>query len=202
MYSQRNVVRRNHASHNLTGITLMISQGIQAFDNESVDNLENGFLLRDVEDCKIVGNRSLRNQLGLFFYGSTDNVLSRNLVRDNAVGIKIWGGCLRNQISENAFIGNRSQVFFVASEDLVLGERGAGNYWSDYFGWDQNSDGFGDRPYRVDSFTNSLLYRYPSAVLLLRSPSIELLSHLEERLPLLRVPTVIDRHPLVGTNLK
>jgi len=202
MYAQRNIVRRNRASHNLTGITLMMSQGIQAIDNESTENEEYGFLLRDVEDCKIVGNRSVGNQLGLFFYGSTDNVLKRNLVRDNAIGFKIWGGCLRNEITENAFIGNRMQVFFVASQDLVLGETEAGNFWSDYLGWDQNGDGTGDRPYRVDGFTNHLLYQYPSAVLLLRSPALELLAHLEERLPILRVPTVIDLRPLSRTSLR
>jgi nitrous oxidase accessory protein len=202
MYAQRNTVRRNRASHNLTGITLMMSQGIKAIDNESTENEEYGFLLRDIEDCEIVGNRSVGNELGLFFYGSTDNVLKRNLIRDNAIGFKIWGGCLRNQITENAFIGNRMQVFFVASEDLVLGEAETGNYWSDYLGWDQNGDGMGDRPYRVDGFTNHLLYQYPSAVLLLRSPALELLAHLEERLPLLRVPTVIDLRPLSRTTLR
>jgi nitrous oxidase accessory protein len=202
MYAQRNVVRRNHASRNLTGITLMLSQGIEATDNVATDNEEYGFLMRDIEDCKVIGNRSARNQLGLFFYGSTDNVLERNVVRDNSIGIKIWGGSLRNRISENAFIGNRMQVFFVSASDLVLGEKEAGNFWSDYLGWDQNGDGIGDRPYRVDGFTNHLLYQYPAAVLLLRSPTLELLAHLEERLPLLRVPTVVDRSPLARTRLR
>ncbi|HMR06757.1 MAG TPA: hypothetical protein PKA88_13300, partial [Polyangiaceae bacterium] len=97
--------------------------------------------------------------------------------------------------------GNRNQAFYVAAGDLVFGESGAGNFWRDYMGWDQNGDGFGDRPYRVDSFTTNLVHRFPSAVLLMRSPALELLSHLEQRLPLLRVPTVVDKRPLVSTDL-
>ena len=78
----------------------------------------------------------------------------------------------------------------------LWGERGGeGNYWSDYLGWDQDGDGRGDRPYRVDSFHASLLYRYPSAALLLRSPALELLGRLQERLPTLRVPTIREEHP-------
>jgi len=202
MYSQRNVVRRNHATNNFSGYALMLSDHIEAVENVATNNSEHGFLLRDVTECKITGNRSLGNGMGLFFYGSTENELTDNLVRGNAVGVKVWGGSVRNHIAKNAFIGNRTQVFYVAAEDLLLGEQGAGNYWSDYLGWDQNGDGFGDRPYRVDSFTTSLLYRYPSSVLLLRSPALELLSHLEERLPLMRTATVIDLHPLVSTTLK
>jgi len=49
----------------------------------------------------------------------------------------------------------------------------------------------------VDSFTASLLVRYPSAALLLRSPALEVLTHLADRMPLLRTPTIIDRAPLM-----
>ena len=48
------------------------------------------------------------------------------------------------------------------------------------------------------SFTAGLLYRYPGATLLLRSPALETLSHLADRLPMLRTPTVVDRAPLLS----
>jgi nitrous oxidase accessory protein NosD len=50
----------------------------------------------------------------------------------------------------------------------------------------------------VDSFTAGLIYRYPGAALLLRSPALEMLAHLADRLPLLRTPTIVDRAPLLG----
>jgi nitrous oxidase accessory protein len=102
---------------------------------------------------------------------------------------------VRNLVSENAFVANAEQVMYVSSEDLIWGDKGPGNYWSDYLGWDQNGDGSGDRPYRVSSFTTHLIHRFPAAALLLQSPALELLSHLSDALPLLRVATVVDRSP-------
>ena len=55
---------------------------------------------------------------------------------------------------------------------------GVGNRWGDYIGWDQDGDGIGDRPHRVESFKARLLYQYPAVALLLRSPALEMLSHL------------------------
>lgn len=193
MYSHRNVLRGNHAKGNLSGIAMMFSRNTTATGNWSEDNTESGFFMRDVEDCVVKGNYSLRNGIGLFFYGATSNTLEQNVFAHNATGMKVWGGSVRNRVRGNAFVGNGIPVFFVATQDLVL----SGNYWSDYFGWDQDGDGFGDRPYRVDSFTTRLVHRFPSAALLLRSPAIELLSHLEQRMPLLRVATVVDDAPLV-----
>jgi nitrous oxidase accessory protein len=201
MYAHRNVVRGNRVSNNQSGIALMYSRGLTAEGNHAENNDESGLFLRDIEDCVIRDNRSVGNGMGMFFYSATTNLLEHNLIRDNGIGVKIWGGSIDNRVTKNAFIGNRTQVFFVATRDLVFGAEHAGNYWSDYMGWDQNRDGFGDRPYRVDSFTTNLVHKYPSAVLLLRSPALELLGHLEQRLPLLRVPTVIDRRPLSTTDL-
>ena len=79
-----------------------------------------------------------------------------------------------------------------------MGQRAPGNYWSDYMGWDQDGDGIGDRPYRVNSFHSQLIYRFPSAALLMNSPSLETLTLLERRLPFLRTPTITDRNPLDG----
>ena len=65
-------------------------------------------------------------------------------------------------------------------------------------GWDQDGDGVGDRPHRVDSFKAKLTYQYPAAVLLLHSPALEMLSHLSDALPLLRTPTVVDLSPVLS----
>jgi len=197
MYSQRNILRGNQSNNNNSGIALMQSSDLTVVDNYASGNKGHGILFRDAQRCTISGNELVDNAEGMFFYSSTENVIVDNRMVGNEVGAKIWAGTLRNELHSNSFIGNRKQVHFVSSSDLELGTDGPGNYWSDYLGWDQDSDGFGDRPYRVDSFTANLFYQYPVARLLMHSPSLELLGHLQADLPFLRVPTIVDRSPLL-----
>jgi len=198
MYSYRNTVRGNATNDSVIGIALMESHHLVVTDNTAHGNERNGLLFRDVLGSEIRRNDLRRNGNGMFFYSSTENVIEDNVVRDNEIGLKVWAGSRRNRVSGNVIVGNREQVFYVGAEDQVWGETGRGNHWGDYLGWDQDGDGIGDRPHRVDSFTASLLVRYPSAALLLRSPALEVLTHLADRMPLLRTPTVIDRAPLIG----
>ncbi len=196
MFSYRNTLRGNTSSRNSGGFALMESQGLLVEDNLAEDNKQTGILFRDASDCIIRRNRLLRNGQGLFFFSSVDNLIEDNYLFHNDVGAKIWAGSLRNRVSNNSFVGNRQQIFYVGTKDLVWGGAdNGGNYWSDYIGWDQNGDGAGDRPYRNESFSSTLVYRYPGAAMLLHSPALEMLTYMQERLPVLRVPTVIDEHP-------
>jgi nitrous oxidase accessory protein len=198
MYAYSNVLRGNRAHDNTLGIALMESRDLIVEDNRATGNRREGLLFRDVQDSKIRRNWLEGNGSGMFFFSSTENVIEDNVVIDNEIGMKIWAGTRRNPTEGNRILGNREQVFYVGAEDQDWGESGRGNYWGDYLGWDQDGDGIGDRPHRVDSFTATLLHRYPSAVLLLRSPALEIVSHLSERLPMLRTPTIVDRSPLLG----
>ena len=197
MFSYRNTLRGNRSSDNLSGFALMESGELVVEDNRSVGNERHGILFRDAQHCKIRRNLVERNGQGLFFFSSTDNEIVNNRIVHNEIGAKVWAGSVRNRVSQNAFIGNRRQVFYVGHEDMIFGDQSPGNYWSDYVGWDQNNDGLGDRPYRMNSFTSTLVYRYPQAALLMHSPAMELLSHLESKFPLLTVATVVDQAPVV-----
>jgi len=198
MYSYRNTIRGNVARHNHGAFALMQSGDLVVVGNLAEDNEVLGLLFRDAQRCEVRDNTLVRSGEGMFFFSSTDNVIVGNRIVHNDVGAKVWAGSLRNRVEENAFVGNRQQVFYVGAEDQVWGEDGRGNFWSDYLGWDQNGDGIGDRPYRVDSFTANLLHGHPASVFLLRSPILELLSQLEQKMPFLRVPTVVDVAPIVG----
>lgn len=198
MYSYHNTIRSNVMTRNVIGIALMESRNLVVEANEASDNDRQGLLFRDVEDSRIVGNRLERNGIGMFFFSSVDNVILDNVVIGNEMGLKIWAGTMGNRVEGNVIRGNREQVFYVGAEDQVWGDAGRGNHWGDYVGWDQDGDGIGDRPHRVDSFVAGLLYRHPSAVLLLRSPALESLSHLADGMPLLRTPTIVDLAPLLG----
>jgi len=198
MFSHGNTLRNNTARNNKHGFALMQSSDMVVEGNYASGSKGHGILFRDAQRCIIRNNELVDNAEGLFFYSSTENEIYDNLMQGNKVGAKIWAGTLRNEIYRNHFVGNEQQVFYVSSSDLIVGEGGHGNYWSDYLGWDQDGDGTGDRPYRVDSFTSNLLYRFPSTAVLLRSPALELLSHLQATMPLLKTSTMIDQSPLTA----
>lgn len=198
MYSWDNQILANATTASVVGIALMESRNLVVEENHAADNVRQGLLFRDIQDTVIRRNLLERNGTGMFFFSSIDNVIEDNVVLDNDIGMKIWAGTKDNRVEGNVIRGNREQIFYVASEDQEWGGSGRGNRWGDYLGWDQDGDGIGDRPHRVDSFTAGLLHQYPSAVLLLRSPALETLAHLADRLPMLRTPTIIDVAPLLG----
>ena len=198
MYSFDNTVRGNVTRRNTSGIALMQSSRLIIEDNISTDNASHGILFRDVQYTRVAGNTVERNGEGLFFFSSLDDEIVNNRIAHNVIGARVWAGTERNIIKGNSFIGNQQQVFYVARDSQEWGDEDGGNYWSDHLGWDQDGDGVGDRPYRVDSLLSRLTYAYPAAVLLLHSPSMELIARLQSRMPQLRVPTVIDPRPLMS----
>lgn len=196
MYSYDNRLIGNHANDNNGGIALMQSRRLEVAHNVATGNTKQGILFRDAQYCNIHHNRMTANGEGLFFFSSTDNEIHHNTVRGNQHGFRVWAGSYDNQVWANDFIANRVPVFYVSAYDQTWGtEAEGGNYWSDHLAWDQDADGFADRPYRADTTTAMLLHRWPAAVLLLNSPAMELLRGVQERLPALRVPSVIDPRP-------
>jgi nitrous oxidase accessory protein len=194
MYSLRNKIVDNIANGNSGGIALMQSRDLVVTGNTANDNKRHGILFRDVVDSVIENNAVARNGEGIFFFSSVRNRVVGNLVHSNDIGVRVWAGTIDNKIEDNNFINNREPVFYVASEDQVWGS----NYWSDYLGWDQDNDGYGDRVYRNKTFMATLIHQYPQAVLLLSSPTVELLANLQARIPALRLPSVVDEAPHIS----
>lgn len=202
MYSYDNTISGNTAQNNTVGIALMGSFRLKVFGNTATDNARQGMLFRDLQYCDIHHNTVQGNGEGLFFYSSLDNDVHHNVLRGNQTGARLWAGTERNRIWANAFLVNRQQVYYVAAHDQTWGIEGeGGNYWSDHLAWDQDGDGLADRPYRADAATAALLHRWPAAVLLLSSPSMELIRSLQQRLPVLSVPTILDPQPLVQASV-
>jgi nitrous oxidase accessory protein len=196
MWSHRNHLEDNEATDSLAGFALMQSHELVVRGNRLARNRRAGLLARDGQRCVYERNDIAGNGTGVFVYNSIRERFAENLIAHNDIGMRMWGAlAVDDDIERNSFVGNAQQVFFFGNRDMDWGSGGSGNHFSDYVGWDQDRDGVGERPYRVDSFTASLVHRFPAAVLLLRSPALELLAHLQDGLPILRVATVTDHAP-------
>lgn len=197
MWSHRNRLEDNEATDSLAGFALMQSHDLEVVGNRMARNRRAGLLVRDGERCLYRRNDVVANGTGVFVYNSIRERFEENLIARNDVGMRIWGAmAIEDAFVRNSLIGNARQIFYFGNRDMRWGRGMDGNHFSDYLGWDQDHDGVGERPYRVDSLTSNLVYRFPAVALLLRSPALELLAHLQDGLPMFRVATVTDESPL------
>jgi len=142
--SDGNIIENNTISGNAAGIQLSSSNGNSIIDNTITDSNRAGLVLRSADNNLIQGNTVTKNTLGITLdeqssantityntFSNTENVLSRGT----------------DQLWESP--APLSYVYLGRSFTGKLG-----NYWSDYRGSDQNSDGIGDTPYIVRSAAN------------------------------------------------
>jgi len=65
-------------------------------------------------------------------------------------------------------------------------------------GWDRDDNGIGDTWYEPNDSMDKLLWKYPSARLLMNSPAIQLLKAIQSEFPVLKSPGVRDSYPLMN----
>lgn len=184
----------NQTYRNRGGLALMEVRNLTVRHNFAWGNEDHGIMLRTIQDSVIEDNVVMGNGRGFFIYDAEYNTLRHNLVINNETGMHVSAGSSRNVVDGNDFIGNQEQVKFVASADVEWG-KSEGNYWSNYSGWDQNGDGFGDVAYEANDVVDRLNWQYPLIKLLLTSPSIQTLRFVARQFPVLRAPSIVDKHP-------
>jgi nitrous oxidase accessory protein len=212
MYSQDNLLQGNVSRGNLAGYALMSSHHLKVIGNSSADDASYGFLLNYIAHSEIAGNRVYRVKgqsddaggtiegtegKGLFVYLSQFNSFHDNLVADSQIGIHVTAGSENNRLWGNHFEDNRIQVKYVQNLAQEWSERGRGNFWSDYLGWDLDADGIGDIPFRPNDGVDVLLWKYPSARNLMSSPAVLLMRYVQRAFPVFTPPSVQDSHPLM-----
>jgi len=213
MYSYSNRVENNYTHHTRTGYALMQSKHLIVINNRSEWNENYGILMNYITDSTIKNNhvsntRQGSNYIGdssaqgaegkaLFIYNSFYNQLEGNTFRESDLGIHITAGSEDNVITGNSFIGNKQQVKYVSTRTQEWSHNGAGNFWSDYLGWDRDNNGVGDIPYEPNDGVDKMLWKYPSAKVLMNSPAVETLRWIQREFPVLKSPGVTDSHPLM-----
>lgn len=211
MYSHNNRIIGNSTRHTRAGYALMQSNHLTVVGNRSEQDQNYGIMMNYITYSTIEnnfvsgvqdgtsGDRKIRGADGkaLFFYHSLSNSVKHNRFENSTIGVHLTAGSENNEITENAFINNKTQVKYVALHPQEWSVNGRGNYWSDYLGWDRNGDGIGDIPYEPNDNVDHLLWMYPQAKLLLNSPGIQVLRWVQRAFPILKYPGLQDSHPLM-----
>lgn len=194
MNTNHSVWENNESYQNRGGLALMEVRNLVVRNNIAWGNEDHGIMLRTIQDSVIENNIVAGNGRGFFIYDAEYNVVRNNVVINNRVGVHLSAGSSNNKVDGNDFIDNQEQVKFVAARDVEWG-RTQGNYWSNYSGWDQNGDGVGDAAYEANDVVDRLNWQYPLVKLLLSSPSVQTLRFVARQFPILRAPSVMDKHP-------
>ncbi|MDH5785370.1 MAG: nitrous oxide reductase family maturation protein NosD [Chromatiales bacterium] len=214
MYSHHNKVIGNRTYNTRTGYALMQSKYLTVLNNRSEGDRNYGILMNFITNSEIADNRVIDVQVGaayvtgggditgaegkaLFVYNSQFNQIHDNLFARSDIGIHLTAGSEDNTLFGNAFMGNRVQVKYVANRLQEWSHQGRGNFWSDYLGWDLNADGVGDKYYEPNDAVDKLLWRYPTARVLMNSPAVETLRWVQEQFPVFRPQGVRDSQPLM-----
>jgi len=194
MTTDHSVWENNEVYLNRGGLALMEVRNLTVRNNIAWGNADHGIMLRTIQDSVITDNVVAANGRGFFIYDAEYNTLEHNLVVGNRIGVHLAAGSGNNKVDGNDFIDNQSQIKYVATHDVEWG-RSQGNYWSNYSGWDQNGDGMGDVVYEANDVVDRLNWQYPLVKLLLSSPSMQTLRFVARQFPVLRAPSIVDKHP-------
>jgi nitrous oxidase accessory protein len=201
MNTNNSTWENNESYLNRGGLALMEVRDLTVRNNIAWGNSDHGIMLRTIQDSVIENNIVAGNGRGFFIYDAEYNIVRKNLVIANQVGIHLTAGSGNNKVDGNDFINNQEQIKYVAAKDVEWG-RTEGNYWSNYSGWDQNDDGVGDVAYEANDVVDRLNWQYPLIKLLLSSPSIQTLRFVARQFPVLRAPSIVDKHPALAPGLE
>lgn len=198
MYANDSEIIGNMSVGNHVGYALMYSHRMRILDNVSDGDRDHGIMFNYANSSHIEGNIVRRGKTKcVFLYNSNKNSLIGNRFEGCGTGIHFTAGSERNVFSENAFIGNETQVKYVGTRWLEWSHEGRGNYWSDNAAFDLDGDGIADTPYKPNDMVDQVVWRHPLAKLLLTSPAVKILRWAQEQFPALHPGGVIDSAPLM-----
>lgn len=198
MYTLDSVIADNVSIGNEIGYAIMFSNDLRITGNLSSGDREHGFLF-NYTNRSVIENNVVRNggKKCVFIYNANRDRFLRNLFEGCDIGVQFTAGSAHDVISENGFIGNRTQVKYVGTRWLEWSQNGRGNYWSDNTAFDLDGDGIADTAYRPNSIVDRIVWVHPTAKILLNSPAMKVLRWAQSRFPALYPGGVIDSKPLM-----
>jgi nitrous oxidase accessory protein len=210
MYASGSTVEDNTFANNAVGAYAMYSDQLTYRGNRFLGNhgpSGYGLALKDTDDVTVNGNVFAANRTGLYFDNSPMQPNSRNEISDNVfayndIGLAFMPSVRGNDFSGNRFVENAQQVALLAGGAFQGNDwtpAGRGNYWSNYAGYDADSDGVGDLPYEEVSLFGDLVTRHAALRLFSLSPAQSALDLAARAFPVFRPdPLLTDSAPLVS----
>ena len=198
LFAHRSLVDRNHLEQNSTGIIALNSDGLIIRNNRilhAMDASGAGIALKETSAALVIGNEIVHCAHGIMA-DSPMNPLNRivfidNFVAHNITGVYFYGAKGGHIAIGNTFRSNLWPVTIIGDGD-PLDDTWTGNYWDGYEGFDQDQDGFGDRPYDLLAYADRIWLETPAARFFRNSPVLELLDFLERLAPF-SAPSLILR---------
>ena len=210
MYCDDATIAGNRLVGNSVGTFLMYSRRVHMRNNTIASNRGPsgyGVGLKDMDDAIIADNLFLDNRVGAHLDTSPREVdsigeFSGNVFAYNDIGVEMMPSVRHNLFSANSFVENEEQVA-VAGGGTIRGNswtvNGAGNYWSDYAGYDADGDGQGDMAYKSERLFENLMQQEPLLRLFIYSPASNAIDFASRAFPLVKPkPKLEDERPYMA----
>jgi len=206
MYSRYNLVEDNVYTNNTVGIFLMYSDGVVVRNNKithASGPTGIGIGFKETSDLIIENNQILYCASGLYldlspFQPDTTNQFTHNLIAYNGIGIRFLSDWKGNTFKKNQLSGNLTQII-VSGRGTANRNIWEGNYWSDYEGFDEDTNGIGDKPYELYTYADRLWRDAPYAQFFKGSPLLETLDFLERLAPFTEPELLVrDKLPVMA----
>ncbi len=210
MYCDDARIEDNLLRNNSVGAYLMYSRRMVMEHNTVAGNRGPsglGLGLKDMDDAVIVENLFLDNHVGAYLDASPREVDSiglfdGNVFAYNEIGVQLLPAVRHNEFVNNSFIDNGEHVAIAGGGrpgENAWTVAGAGNFWSDYAGFDADGDGLGDVTYSSQRLFEDLMQREPGLRLFLYSPATDALDFAARAFPAVRPqPKLEDSAPLMA----
>jgi nitrous oxidase accessory protein len=202
MFSNNNNYRHNTFDDNGSGVAVMFSKNINMTENKFHNNWGNssyGLLLKDITDSNIINNDFKRNTTGIYAESAIRIMIKNNDFQYNGWALKMLGSSMYNEFTNNNLIGNTIDLTTNAVRDTNTYNE---NYWSNYTGYDLDRDGYGDIPHKPIRLFSHIVGIVPEAIILVRSPLIDLLNFVEDTAPIFTPEGLEDIKPSMSRIIK
>ena len=191
MFANDNIVEGNRFYDNAVGVYFMYTEGGAARNNvisHATGAAGMGIGFKESSGTVVENNEIVYCAIGVGsdlspFQPDTTIEFKGNRFAYNGIGILFNSETGGNNLTDNVFEGNLTQVSYGGRSGSPRNNTWRGNYWDDYQGFDRNADGYGDHPHEMLAYADQIWMDMPMARFFRNSPVMELLDFLERLAP-------------------